>query len=281
MWSNFHSHCNYCDGKGTLADYAAKAESLNMASIGFSSHAPVPFSVSWTMKKDELVKYLAEIEALKKVYPRLQLYKGLEIDFIPDTVAPKDFEHLLDYTIGSIHFVESFADGKPWEIDGSPIVFKDGLTKIFKDSYKDAVSRYFELTRQMIETSCPTIVGHLDKIKIQNHEGKFFSESDAWYQHQMTETLNMIADSGAIVEINTRGIYQKKSHTTYPSPWVIELMRLRHIPVTISSDAHDPEDLINQFEETASLLYTLGYRKISILKDGSWQPVNLAPDGIV
>jgi histidinol-phosphatase (PHP family) len=281
MWSNFHSHCNYCDGKGTLADYAAKAESLNMASIGFSSHAPVPFSVSWTMKKDELVKYLAEIEALKEVYPRLQLYKGLEIDFIPDTVAPKDFEQLLDYTIGSIHFVESFADGKPWEIDGSPIVFKDGLTKIFKDSYKDAVSRYFELTRQMIETSCPTIVGHLDKIKIQNHEGKFFSESDTWYQHQMTETLNMIADSGAIVEINTRGIYQKKSHTTYPSPWVIELMRLRHIPVTISSDAHDPEDLINQFEETASLLYTLGYRKISILKDGSWQPVNLAPDGIV
>jgi histidinol-phosphatase (PHP family) len=252
-----------------------------MTSIGFSSHAPVPFPVTWTMKKDDLPKYLTDIEALKKDFPTLQLYNGLEIDFVPGKVAPADFQQLLDYTIGSIHFVDFFPDGKPWEIDGSPIVFKDGLNKIFKNSFKDAVSRYFELTREMIDTSCPTIVGHLDKIKIQNHDGEFFSESDPWYQQQMIETLNKIADSGAIVEINTRGIYQKKSHTTYPSPWVIELMRLRHIPVTINSDAHHPDDLINQFEETASLLYTLGYRKISILRDGSWQPVNLDPNGIV
>jgi histidinol-phosphatase (PHP family) len=279
MWSNYHSHCNYCDGKGTLADFAAKGQSLNLQSMGFSSHAPVPFDVKWAMQNDDLPNYLDEIEKLQK-HSAIQLYKGLEVDFVPGKVSPNDFKDKLDYTIGSIHFVEYFPDGRPWEIDGSPIVFKHGLKEIFNNNYKDAVTRYFQLTREMIDQACPTIVGHLDKIKIQNHEGEFFSESDPWYQHEITETLNKIADAGAVVEINTRGIYQKKSHTTYPSPWIIELMRLRHIPITVSSDAHQTDDLINQFEETASLLFTLGYRKISILKDGSWKPVNLSPNGI-
>lgn len=280
MWSNYHSHCNYCDGKGVLADYAARAESLGMESVGFSSHAPVPFDLKWAMKKVDLKSYLLEIEALRKS-SKIQLYKGLEVDFVPGKVSPNDYKDQLDYTIGSIHFVDYFSDGKPWEIDGSPIVFRDGLEQIFKGSFEDAIIRYFELTREMIDKACPTIIGHLDKIKIQNHDGEFFSESDSWYQHAVTETLNKIADSGAIVEINTRGLYQKKSHTPYPSPWIIELMRLRNIPITMCSDAHDPKDLTNQFPETAALLFTLGYRKISILRDGSWESVNLTPDGIV
>ncbi|HEY0655344.1 MAG TPA: histidinol-phosphatase [Chryseosolibacter sp.] len=280
MWSNYHSHCNYCDGKGQLADYAAKAESVGMKSIGFSSHAPVPFDLTWAMSMADLQSYLSEIEALQKT-SSIQLYKGLEIDFIPGRVSPNDFKSKLDYTIGSVHFVDYFPDGRPWEIDGSPIVFRDGLNQIFNGSFRDAVTRYFELTLQMIDKACPTIIGHLDKIKIQNHDGQFFSESDSWYQHSVTEVLNKIADSGAIVEINTRGLYQRKSHTPYPSPWVIELMRLRHIPITLCSDAHTPDDLINQFPETAALLFTLGYRKISILRDGSWESVNLTPDGLV
>jgi histidinol-phosphatase (PHP family) len=279
MWSNYHSHCNYCDGKGTLADFATKGRELNLLSMGFSSHAPVPFDVKWAMKKEELPQYLADIELLRRGSP-IELYKGLEVDYVPGKVSPNDFKDQLDYTIGSIHFVEYLNNGRPWEIDGSPIVFKEGLREIFNNDYRAAVMRYFELTREMIDKACPTIVGHLDKIKIQNHDGEFFSESDPWYQHEVTETLNKIADAGAIVEINTRGIYQKKSHTTYPSPWIIELMRLRHIPITVSSDAHQTEDLTNQFQETAALLFTLGYRKISILRDGSWEPVNLTPNGL-
>lgn len=279
MWTNYHSHCNYCDGKGTIAEHVAKAQELNLRSMGFSSHAPLPFDVPWAMKKERLENYLAEIEAVRKT-TAVEIYKGLEIDYVPGNVSPADYERDLDYTIGSIHMVEYFNNGKPWEIDGAATLFKEGLAEIFNNNYRDAVTRYFELSREMIDKSRPTIIGHLDKIKIQNHEGEYFSESDSWYQHEVIETLNKIADAGVIVEVNTRGLYQKKSHTPYPSPWIIELMRQRHIPITLSSDAHRPDDLINQFQETASLVFTLGYRKISILRDGSWQPVNLTPDGI-
>ena len=131
----------------------------------------------------------------------------------------------------------------------------------------------------MVIQSTPDIVGHLDKIKIQNHHPGLFHESDAWYHEEIVETLNVIADAKCILEVNTRGIYQKKSATTYPSPWVLEMARMKDIPITISSDAHHPKDLVNHFFETAGLLHSIGFRKICILRDGLWQTVNLTTDG--
>ena len=280
MWANFHTHGNYCDGATPMSDFLPAADQYHVSVLGFSSHAPVPFNCSWCMKKEQFKDYLAEVDLLKKENPHLDIYKGLEVDFIPETVSPADFKKHLDYTIGSIHFVDQFEDGKHWEIDGTHSVFMEGLKAIFNDDIREAIRRYFELTRQMVAESQPDIVGHLDKIKIHNVGANLYSESDPWYQEEMTKTLNLIADSKAIIEVNTRGIYQKKSPTTYPSPWVLEMIRQRHIPITISSDAHHPKDLTNHFLETAHLIYTLGFRKISILRDGSWQPVNLSPNGI-
>lgn len=140
--------------------------------------------------------------------------------------------------------------------------------------------RYFELTREMIEHSGPEVIGHLDKIKIQNINNKFFDESENWYQEEIKKTIEVIRKSGGIVEVNTRGIYQKKSATTYPSPWILELLLQKNIPVTISSDAHHADDLINQFPETALLLKKIGFNKITILSDNTWIPFTFNEKGI-
>jgi histidinol-phosphatase (PHP family) len=278
MWSNFHTHSNYCDGKSTLEEHILKAQQLGVKSLGFSSHAPVPFDCKWCMKKEEFGSYLQSIQSLKEK-TTVQLYKGLEVDFIPNLISPYDFSDSLDYTIGSIHFVDAFSDGTPWEIDGLHTLFLDGLEKIFKNDFNAAFIRYFELTREMVLSSTPTVVGHLDKMKIQNPANKFFIETEAWYQDEIKKTLQTIKDSGAIVEVNTRGIYQKKTIDTYPSPWILELICKEDIPITISSDAHHADDLINQFESTASLLKKIGFKKIHILYDGEWKPYNFSEKG--
>jgi histidinol-phosphatase (PHP family) len=280
MWTNFHTHSRYCDGIGEMAEYVAQAAAKGVVSLGFSSHAPVPFDCAWCMKKEDLQPYLDNIESLKAGQPPVQLYKGMEVDYIPGVLSPRDLRPLLDYTVGSVHFIDRFPDGKPWEIDGSHQVFLAGLEAIFYNDIQAAVSRYFELTREMISTAPPDILGHLDKIKIQNAEDKFFHETDKWYRHEVIRTLDAVAGTEVIIEVNTRGLYQKKSATTYPSPWILEEILQRSIPVTVSSDAHHPKDLVNQFEQTAALLVAIGFRKISILRDGSWQPVTLTPDGI-
>jgi len=277
MWSNFHTHSNYCDGKGTFQQYLAKQA---VSSIGFSSHAPVPFQCKWCMKSDDLPQYLSEINTLKKTAGSTEVYAGLEIDYIPGKISPLDFAPQLDYTIGSIHFVEAFPDGTPWEIDGQHTLFMEGLNQIFQSDIKAAITCYFELTRLMVQNAQPTIVGHLDKIKIQNIDNKFYHETDQWYQHEVLKTLKAIKSTNAIIEVNTRGLYQKKSNTTYPSPWILQHILELNIPITLSSDAHHPDDIINQFPESAAQLQAIGFKTVSVLKEGKWQQLNFNETGI-
>ena len=262
-------------------DYVDQARKLNMISIGFSSHAPVPFSTKWCMKSERLNDYLINIEKIKKLNSFVEIYKGLEVDFIPGVTSPSLFQGKLDYTVGSIHFVERFPDGTHWETDGTHALFLEGYSKIFDSNIQDVITRYFELTREMIVKACPSIVGHLDKIKIQNPDNKFYKETDNWYQDEVKKTIDVIHSSRAIVEVNTRGIYQKKTDTTYPSPWILEILHKKNIPVTISSDAHHSDDIINQFPETALLLKKIGFKTISVLSDGSWKPFSFNEHGII
>jgi histidinol-phosphatase (PHP family) len=280
MWSNFHTHCHYCDGKGPVRDYVQAAAAQGLLSLGMSSHAPLPFPSAWCMKPDRLDNYLQEINSLKLTAP-LPVYAGLEVDYIPGIISPSRFASQLDYTIGSVHFTEQFADGTRWEVDGTHVHFLEGLDQIFHNNIRDAVVRYFEITREMVKQDCPTIIAHLDKIKIQNIDHKFFNEQDPWYQQEVKRTLDIIAGSGAIVEVNTRGIYQKKSATTYPSPWALSYMHQKKIPVTLSSDAHHPDDLINQFAEAARLLSSIGFKTLSILHEGRWQACAFTEHGII
>ncbi len=281
MWTNFHMHSKFCDGKGELNDYVQQAIEWKMPSIGFSSHAPVNFPCSWCMKPDRLTSYLEELEAIKSRTSELQIYKGLEIDFIPGIVSADQFREKLDYTIGSIHFVDTFPDGRPWEIDGSHTTFLEGLEKIFHGDSQAAFTRYFELTRQMIDESCPDVIGHLDKIKIQNIENKFFHEDDSWYQEQLDLTIDRIAIQGAVVEVNSRGLYQGKATTPYPSPWILRKILEKNLPVTLSSDAHHPSDLISRFPELADQLLNTGFKTISILYGGTWQQFSFNTHGII
>lgn len=281
MWSNFHMHSKYCDGKGELMDYIEQARALGMISIGFSSHAPVNFPCKWCMPSDQLGTYLKEIDDLKSSVTDIEIYRSLEVDYIPGRITPAQFNNTLDYTVGSIHFVDEWPDGTPWEIDGQHTLFLEGLEKIFKGDMRSVIARYFELTREMVQTSEPTIVGHLDKIKIQNPGDKFFRESDAWYRAEVAKTVDVIHKSRSVVEVNTRGIYQKKSSETYPSPWILEMLHAKNIPVTISSDAHHPSDIINRFSGAASLLSDIGFESITILHEGRWKPFSYNEHGII
>lgn len=276
MWANYHTHTHYCDGKGSFKDFLHKDQ---VKSIGFSSHAPLPFSSPWAMKQEMLPAYLKKIEKLKNTETSIEIYSGLEVDYIPNLIGPSDFTQP-DYTIGSVHFADTFPDGTHWEVDGIHTLFLDGLKSIFNNNFRAAWGRYFELTRQMLKESPPTILGHMDKMKIQNQDSKFFTEDEPWYQQEIKKTIEIIKTSGVIVEVNTRGLYQKKSKTPYPSPWILQLLKASNIPITLSSDAHHPSQLISEFESTAQILIQSGFKKLSILTGNEWREVNFNANGI-
>jgi histidinol-phosphatase (PHP family) len=236
------------------------------------------------MPLEKFDQYLEEARALKEKYKeQIQLYVGLEVDFIPGIISP-DTDYIeaanLDHMVGSIHYVDHYADGKPWEVDGPHQPFLKGLKEIFDNDIEKAVRRYFELTREMVE-SCPGIVvGHLDKIKMQNEGGDLFSEESDWYIEEVEKTLELIAEKGLIVEVNTRGIYKKKVDTTYPSPWILERIREKGIPIMLNSDSHTPDELTGRFEEAARMLLELGFKELMVFWHGEWKAFGFNEKGL-
>ena len=45
-----------------MEDFLRFAASQHFTSLGFSSHAPLPFSTAWTMEWDRMEDYLAEFD---------------------------------------------------------------------------------------------------------------------------------------------------------------------------------------------------------------------------
>lgn len=105
MLANYHTHSAFCDGEMMPEDYVLAAVRKGFSAIGFTSHAPVPFCTDWTMKPENLDKYIENINDLKKKYKnQIQIYTGLETDFYPGSA---DFRNHpgVDFTIGSVHFI--------------------------------------------------------------------------------------------------------------------------------------------------------------------------------
>lgn len=278
-WTNYHHHCKYCDGVGELEEHVQEAIRQNIASLGFTSHSPVPFDTTWSMKEADFDAYLRDLEAVKSKYSgRIEIYKGLEVDFLekwPGQIKSWTDRGKLDFSVGSVHFVKEFADGKPWEIDGTLELFQKGLREIFEGNVQKAINSYFDLTCQMLETDKPTILGHVDKIKMHNSKFPFFDEADSWYRERLTETLELAKKSEVIVEVNTRGIYKKRTSEPYPGIIGLQIMRELDVPICLNSDAHHPSEITKEFELTSQLLQEIGFRELMVLKEGQWCSVPL------
>ena len=275
--ANYHSHTYFCDGKYPPGHYAAEARRQGFLAYGFSSHAPLPFPCRWSMKPDALPRYMAEVQKAKQRYQgELQLYTGLEIDYIAGVTGPRNplFQDLnLDYCVGSVHFVGRFANGTGWEIDGPHGLFLRGLREIHGNDIRRAVEVYYEQIRRMIAEEPPDVVGHLDKIKMQNRHTPLFDENADWYQAAVLETLQAVAKAGLVLEVNTRGLYKKRAAETYPGRWALTQALRLGIPVTPSSDAHHPREISGFFAETTQMLREIGYKTQHVLLDGAWQAV--------
>jgi len=272
--TNFHTHTRFCDGAAEPEEYVAEALAQHLKILGYSAHAPVPFPCNWTIPPESFHEYLSIVRYLKNKYSgELEIYNGLEIDFIPDLwpqmkelIMP---EHL-DYFIGSIHFIDFFEDGTRWSIDGSGEEFQKGWNEIFHGDSHRVVQKYFSYTRAMIKEMKPPVIGHLDKIKMQYNPACFIPETDPVYRKELMQTLEDIASAGTVVEINTRGVYRRNEHSFYPGLWVLNEMAKMNIRVMISSDAHHPRELILLFEEAREQLRQAGYHSITYFSKGEW-----------
>jgi histidinol-phosphatase (PHP family) len=277
--TNFHTHSVFCDGEGTLLHFIEAAIAKNMTALGFSSHAPLPFDTKWAMKSSDFMSYCQSVQFLKSKYvDDIYLYLGAEVDYIPGVTSPGDSKYRrynVDYTIGSVHFVGRTDNDEYWDVDWNEEKFEWGLNKIFHGDIKKTVREYYQLITEMTEKAEPSIIGHLDIIKKFNGDERYFAQNDAWYRNLVTQTLDTIAKSKSIVEVNTRGLKTSLTQELYPSPWILKICLEKNIPVTINNDAHKPEELLENSGETAQILREIGFTEYYVMGTTMWKPVPL------
>ncbi|MBR6355058.1 MAG: histidinol-phosphatase, partial [Paludibacteraceae bacterium] len=244
--ANYHTHSLYCDGKSTLEEQVHAAEQCGLLQLGFSSHAPVPFENNFAMAEEKLPDYIQEIDRLQQT-TLVTLLKSLECDYIPEMTvdfAKRQTEDGLDYVIGGVHQVRQPNGEGLWFIDGSKQeTYDNGLRDLFDMNIKKAVTTFWEQTFEMIETQQMDIIAHFDKIKMHNRN-RFFTEDESWYKILADKAIQLIKRHNLIIEVNTRGLYKKRSDSFYPSTELLMKARKADIPVIVSSDAHKAEELM-------------------------------------
>ncbi|MCO5257490.1 MAG: histidinol-phosphatase [Lentimicrobium sp.] len=276
---NYHTHTHYSDGSAAPAEYIEEAIRQGFSALGFSEHSVLPFENTFALKPGSEAAYTSEIRKLRETFSdRIEVLLALEADYIPNLST--GFEKLkqslgLDYIIGSVHLVGNSYPDNLWFIDGPKReTYDEGLKQFYNGDIRKAVTAYWHQINGMLENESFGIIGHLDKIKMHN-QGRWFREDEKWYDALVNETLALISEKEVIVEVNTRGIYKGRSDSLFPGETILRIVRERNIPVTISSDAHQPSEISLLFGQAEEMLKKCGIRSVSRYNHGSWSEAGI------
>lgn len=274
--TNYHSHCNFCDGKASIEEFVKSAISAGFTAYGVSSHAPLPFTTRWTIVGERVPAYLKELGELKKKYAgEIELYSGMEIDYLSDTqnASIPYFQDLpLDYRIGSVHLIYT-DEGEIVDTDTNCDNFRQLVDQYFKGDTEQAVVRYFDASMRMVEAGGFDFIGHTDKISWNAEYSRQGVTSEKWYERKREDLFAAIARKGLMMEINTKAFQTRGCF--FPGREHFALIGEMGIPVIVNSDAHLPALVNAGRPEALRALKEAGFRSVRELHAGKWVEVEI------
>ncbi len=161
----FHCHSTYSDGVNTLEEMANAAIALGWEYLGIADHSKSA-AYARGMNEEQVKKQQKEIEQLNKKWKNFRIFKGIEVDILPN--GNLDFSDAVlssfDFVVASIH--SSF---KMSEAD-----MTKRITKALKNKYV-------------------TMLAHPTGRLLLQREG---------YAVNMHTVIDVAADNGKMIEIN-------------------------------------------------------------------------------
>lgn len=290
MLTNYHTHCDFCDGKASAATMASAAKEAGFSILGFSSHAPLPFSNGCNMDLGRLPEYIDTVRSLARHHaPGMTVLAGLEIDYIEGLCGATDGRFApfgLDYALGSAHYVrprgvepQGFATAEPkgfapaepqgFAVDEPQADFDAHLASVYGGDAEALVDDYYAAVAAMARAGGFDMLGHLDLVRKNNGGQRWFSETSERYRAAAMKAVEAIAGTGIIVEINTGGMARGKTDSPYPAVWILRELRARGVEVCINADAHAPGHLSAYRDAGVRAARDAGYETLTILtKEG-------------
>lgn len=256
MIVDYHMHlrdeANAIDHTADAAEkFVARAAERGIDEIGFTEHVyyfeqTKPFW-PWPYYEERCHFDLDEyVGALVDAKGRgLPVKAGLEVDWAgdrADELAEVLAPYPWDFLLGSVHMVGDHA------IDNGV-----GLG-IWAEAPEDEVwRRYVEMLSAAARSGHFDVLSHPDLAKIYGVRG-----SDDRYE----ELAAAVDDGGVALEISTAGL-RKPVGELYPDA---RLLRLSSAPVTLASDAHEPELVGEGFADAVAFAHANGRDTVSVFE---------------
>lgn len=197
--------------------------------------------------RDDLDAYCAFVRE------ETDLRLGIEADFVAgreDRMASLLEAREWDYVVGSVHFLRDQAvdmRGSDWDV--------------WRSSDPEKVwARYFETLGEAARTGMFDILAHPDLVKVWGSSAPV-PEGDLRRFYDLA--MDGIADSDVAIEVSTAGL-RKPVGEIYPAAPFLEMCLEAGRPVSLSSDAHVPEDLGHQYDRALEWLDGLGVRELAV-----------------
>ncbi len=244
---DYHTHTAFSDDSSTpMEKMIESAIGCGIKELAITDHHDPGFEdAEFSFQLDFEPYGKAIVEAEKEYADRISIVKGIELGIMEGQHeegrrVAHGFPY--DFIIGSFHCLE--------KVD----LYRCDFSRL--DVPASLETYYMDMNQCLKEFQDYDVVGHLTLI--DRYIGR---DSDYRpYMDIIEDTLKTIIHDGKGIEINT-SCFQYGSSMWLPRKEVLDLYRqLGGEILTFGSDAHEPGQLANHFEEAYELAKSLGFR---------------------
>lgn len=255
--SSPHCHTTFVDGKSTAEEMALSAIEAGFLSLGFSEHGPQKIDPVYGLRDEDVARYRETVHSLRDRYEgRMRVHLGIERDLYSHA-ARADYE----YVIGACHYFLYGEDGKSFcPVDGSFENLKAYRDEVLGGDGARMARNYYDMAGRYALDFHPDIFAHFDLVKKQNQGGRLYDPDDPKVVKAALEALDLIRESGALLEVNTGGMARGYMDAPYPDMRYLRRWRALGGRVIVGSDCHFAPHIAFAFDMIPDYLAAAGFR---------------------
>ncbi len=268
--STCHNHCTMCDGANTASEMINAAIDAGFTDFGMSCHSHADFEPDGSVSSEE--EYLSAMRLLQKEYAGvINIAVGIEQDML----APVKKRSAYDYIIGSVHSFYNKYTGAYYSVDSSLDELKTCINEMYGGDGMALVREFYSSTVKNVRDVSPEVIGHFDLVTKYNGGNKFFDEHSHDYKNAALDALDACAQTGALFEINTGGVYRGVKEEFYPSGFMLEALYEMHAGIILSADAHCVQAVAAGLDKALAQVQKIGFKSIFMLKNGKFEEIGI------
>lgn len=250
---------------GWIARYVERARSRAVAEIAVTEHVHRFREARdwhgnpwWRAEATEDVDaYCAALVAAREA--GLPVLVGIEMDWLPErgeAIAAFLRDRPFDVVLGSVHWLGPLGVDHPdhpaWE----------------RRAPEDLWAEYLDELVAAARSGLFDVLAHPDLPKAWG------PALPAALEDRMDRAVAEIAETGVAVECSSAGL-RKPVGELYPEPGLLARFRAAGVPVTLSSDAHAPEDVARDYPTAVAALRGAGYATLTRFRERRAEQVDL------